>query len=69
MKEREYNVYYRERGNKEEQEFNCTITCSNKKEARENFENWDNQNNQPRTDRRSAYGICHQQDRQAGSAA
>ena len=46
MKEREYNVYYRERRDKEGQEFNCTITCSNKKEARENFENWDNQNNQ-----------------------
>ena len=46
MKEREYNVYYRERGDKEGQEFNCTITCSNKKEARENFDNWDNQNNQ-----------------------
>ena len=30
MKELEYNVYYRERGNKEGQEFNCTITCSNK---------------------------------------
>lgn len=46
MKEREYNVYYRKRGNKEGQEFNYTVTCSNKKEARENFENWDNQNNQ-----------------------
>ena len=45
-KMKEYNVYYRERGNKEGQEFNCTITCSNKKEARENFENWDNKDNQ-----------------------
>lgn len=42
----EYNVYYRERGNKEGEEFNCIITCSSKKEARKNFEEFDNQYNQ-----------------------
>ena len=44
-KMKEYNVYYRERGDKKGQEFNCTITCSNKKGARKNFENWDNKDN------------------------
>lgn len=41
---REYNVYYRKRGNKVGEEFNCTVTCNTKEEARENFEQWDNQN-------------------------
>lgn len=41
---KEYNVYYRERGNLQGEEFNCTVTVNNKKEARENFEQWDNQN-------------------------
>lgn len=39
---KEYNVYYRERGNIGAEEFNCIITCSTKEEAKENFKNWDN---------------------------
>lgn len=42
MKEREYNVYYRKRGDKKGQEFNCTITCCNKKEAIKSFKEFDN---------------------------
>ena len=41
---KEYNIYYRERGNKQGEEFNCVITVNNKKKARENFNQWDNQN-------------------------
>ncbi|MDB2050380.1 hypothetical protein [Clostridium perfringens] len=41
---KEYNVYYRARGNKNAGEYNCTVTVNNKKEARENFNMWDNQN-------------------------
>lgn len=39
---KEYNIYYRKRGDKGGQEFNCTITCSNKKKARESFQEFDN---------------------------
>ena len=42
---KEYNVYYRERGNVDGEEFNCTVTVNNKKEARKNFQDWDNQEN------------------------
>lgn len=41
---REYEVYYRQRYNKNAIEFCCTVTCDNKKEARQNFEEWDNVN-------------------------
>lgn len=44
LRMREYDVYYRERGNKVGAEFNCTVTCNTKEEARKNFEQWDNQN-------------------------
>lgn len=40
---KEYNIYYRERGNVNSVEFICTLTVNNKKEARKNFEEWDNQ--------------------------
>ena len=41
---KEYNVYYRERGNKKGEEFNCTVTVNNKEEAIKNFQEEDNQN-------------------------
>lgn len=41
---REYEIYYRQRYNKNAEEFCCTVTCDNKKEARQNFEEWDNIN-------------------------
>lgn len=41
---KEYNVYYREKGNADAEEFNCTVTCNTKEEAKENFEQWDNKN-------------------------
>ena len=40
---KEYNVYYRQRGNKQGEEFNCIVTVNSKKEARESFRQWDNQ--------------------------
>jgi hypothetical protein len=42
--EKRYDVYYREKGNTKGEEYKCTVTCNNKKEARENFEDFDNIN-------------------------
>ena len=41
---KEYNVYYRTRGNKGAEEFDCIVTASNIKEARNNFNEFDNSN-------------------------
>ena len=42
IKEKEYEVFYRERGNKNGNEYSCIVTCNSKEEARKNFNEFDN---------------------------
>ena len=42
MRNKEYRVYYRKRGEKNTDIFNCIITARTKKEAKMDFEYWDN---------------------------
>ena len=39
---REYEVFYRARGNKDANVTSTTMTCNSKTEARKGFEEWDN---------------------------
>jgi hypothetical protein len=42
--EKTYEVYYRQRGNKDSNVTYATLTCNNAKDARKDFEMWDNEN-------------------------